>query len=534
MDGQERGAGARPRADEAWTVKRMLDWTRDYLEARGDDHPRLSAEWLISDACGLSRIEIYTKFDHVLTSAELDAMRSGVLRRGRGEPLQYVTGEMPFRHIVVRCEQDVLIPRPETEVLVDAALAGVDAARAAGHAAHVLELGCGSGCIACSVACERPGTRVVATDLSPHAVSLTSRNRDALGLARSIDVIGCDLAEDVDASLMGTFDVLVSNPPYIPSALVPTLPAEVSAFEPTLALDGGRDGLDVFRRILALAPAALRPGGLMCVELFEGNVAAAAELTRAQGGWASVEVRQDLTRRPRVLAALREGSLKEGGTMVERTKVLGVNQDDPSPVLVRDVAHVLLEGGVVVMPTDSVYGIGCAAIPHNPALGRIFTIKRRDPAQTLPWLVADVRDLSIYGDDVPAWAQVLARELWPGALTLVVKASRLVPQEYALASPDGGEPTIALRCPASALVRGVARELGVPLATTSANTHGEASATSGAEVEERLVRMADLTLDAGPAPLAVASTIVDCTGTEPRILREGAISRDRIFHLLGL
>lgn len=512
---------------ETWTVRRMLEWCVGYLEGHGDEHPRLSAEWLLSDVTGLSRVQIYMSFDRPLTPAELGAMHDAVLRRSAGEPLQYVTGEMPFRHIVLRCERGVLIPRPETEVLVDAALEGVDAAVAAGHAAQVLEVGVGTGCISCSVASERPGTHVTATDLSPAAVGLAERNRDALGLTRVIDLVECDLASGVSPELMGTFDVLVSNPPYIPSAVVATLPHEVVGHEPGLALDGGDDGLDVLRRLLELAPRALRPGGMLCCELFETTVETAAELCRAQGGWATVEVREDLMRRPRVLVAVREGSLAEGGALVRPDRIMAVDQGAPNPGLVRDVARLLVGGGVVVMPTDSVYGIGCAATPHNPGLGRVFAIKRRDLGQTLPWLVADPSDLMLYGADVSAGAQLLARELWPGALTLVVRAGPLVPAEYA----RGG--TIALRCPDSSLVRALAREVGVPLAVTSANMHGEASATSGATVEGRLVEEADLTLDGGPVPLAVASTIVDCTGAEPRILREGAISPARIRSALA-
>ncbi|MEE8675236.1 N5-glutamine methyltransferase family protein [Tractidigestivibacter scatoligenes] len=347
---------------ETWTVKRILEWTRGYLERKGDEHPRLSAEWLISDVTGLSRVQIYMNFDKPLTPSELDAMHDAVVRRGRGEPLQYVTGEMPFRHIVLHCERGVLIPRPETEVLVDAALEGVDAATltfpailgdvpepAEDNAAdenaegvsssgdtsaekddapveegsapaapaeppvlvepgcRVLEIGTGTGCIALSIASERPGTRVVATDLSSQAVALATRNRDALGLEYAVTVVEGDLASAVEPELMGTFSVLVSNPPYIPSAVVPTLPQEVIGYEPGLALDGGEDGLDVFRRILELAPDALAPGGMLCCELFEDNVGTAAEQVRAQGGWARAEVREDLTHRPRVLVAVREG-----------------------------------------------------------------------------------------------------------------------------------------------------------------------------------------------------------------------------------
>lgn len=304
---------------EPWTIKRILDWTSGYLGRKGDEHPRLSAEWLLANVCGLSRVELYVNFDKPLEADELAAMHAAIERRAAGEPLQYVTGEMPFRHIVLRCEEGVLIPRPETEVLVDAALEGVDAAvgrRSAGEKdpdaalapVRVLEVGTGTGCIALSIASERPGTHVTATDLSPRAVALATRNREALGLEERVELVECDLASGVSPELMGTFSVLVSNPPYIPTAVLASeVPAEVRDHEPALALDGGPDGLDVFRRLLELAPAALEPGGTLAVELFEGALDQAAELARAQGGWSLVEVREDLTHRPRVLVAVREG-----------------------------------------------------------------------------------------------------------------------------------------------------------------------------------------------------------------------------------
>ena len=291
-------------AAEVWTIKRILDWTCGYLERKGDEHPRLSAEWLLCNACGLTRVELYMNYDKPLTPPELDIMRDGVRRRGVGEPLQYVTGEMPFRHIVLRCEKGVLIPRPETEILVDAALEALEACDS--DAPLALEIGTGTGCISLSLASECEGVRVIATDLSPTAVRLATRNRDALNLAGVVDVVECDLASGVPDVLFGRFDLLVSNPPYIPSAvLAQEVPAEVKDHEPELALDGGADGLDVFRRILALAPLVLASGGTLCVELFEGNVHAAAELVHAEPGWAHVEVREDLTHRPRVLVATR-------------------------------------------------------------------------------------------------------------------------------------------------------------------------------------------------------------------------------------
>lgn len=289
-------------SSDTWTIKRVLDWTVGYLGRKGDERPRLSAEWLLCYVTGLSRVEIYTNFDKPLTADELALMHDAVARRGRGEPLQYVTGEMPFRHIVMRCEEGVLIPRPETEILVDAcleALAGAEDPR-------VLEIGTGTGCIALSLATEKPGARVIATDISPRAIALATRNRDALDLAGVVDIVECDLAVGVPDALMGSFDLLVSNPPYIPtSVLQHEVPPEVRDHEPHLALDGGEDGLDVFRRLLQLAPVALRTGGTMALELSEDNVELAAELCRAAGGWEHVEVREDLTHRPRVLVAQR-------------------------------------------------------------------------------------------------------------------------------------------------------------------------------------------------------------------------------------
>lgn len=312
---------------EPWTIKRILDWTSGYLERKGDEHPRLSAEWLLANVTGLSRVELYVNYDKPLEADELAAMHVAIERRAAGEPLQYVTGEMPFRHIVLKCERGVLIPRPETEVLVDAALEGVDAALArrgekgekgekdaegekdesAGDPVRVLEVGTGTGCIALSIASERPGTHVTATDLSERAVELASRNREVLGLEDAVDIVQTDLAEGVDPELMGSFSVLVSNPPYIPTAVLrEEVPAEVADYEPEFALDGGDDGLDVFRRLLDLAPRALAPEGMLAVELFEGSLGDAAALARAQGGWSSIEVREDLTHRPRVLVAIRE------------------------------------------------------------------------------------------------------------------------------------------------------------------------------------------------------------------------------------
>lgn len=366
-------------AKKDWTVKECLDWTADYLGSHGIERSRLSVEWLLSAATGLTRVGIYTNFDTPLTADELSFMHQAVARRAKGEPLQYISGETSFRTIDVACEPGVLIPRPETEVLVEEVLAYLDqevlgndereqrvrvelpwndeveAARRAeaeaaakqaaddaddlqqdgpdegtfGHiepdelndepeeslepvsdgvldkgmaessaaddgsipdaeprCARVLEVGCGTGCISLSIAAERAGRVVcIATDIEPRAVALATKNRESLDIApERVDIRLGNLVSPLDReSEWGTFDVLVSNPPHNPTKVMDELPHEVADFEPHLALDGGCDGLDIFRRLLNAAPYMLREGGLFICELFEKACDPAAQLCREAG-----------------------------------------------------------------------------------------------------------------------------------------------------------------------------------------------------------------------------------------------------------
>ena len=342
-------ASSQSAAGGSWTVKRALDWTRTYLQSKGDGNPRLSAEWLISEACGMSRTDIYMSFDRQLVKAELDVLHNYVVRRAAGEPLQYITGEVAFRHIMVKTAPGVLIPRPETEVLVSEALSllpaaprpraaddgfiealanGADAVlegsvegdsydnvRRAVQAARdevasrqddqgllVADICTGSGCIACSIAYEHPSTHVVATDIAPEALALAGRNAASLGLMDRVDVIESDLGEGIDPSLIGSFDLVVSNPPYVPTAVLDDIPDEVSKFEPRLALDGGADGLDLFRRLVGWCALALKPGGGCAFELHE-TCLDAAKIIAEQAGLVDVRIVFDLTDRPRVLTA---------------------------------------------------------------------------------------------------------------------------------------------------------------------------------------------------------------------------------------
>lgn len=284
-------------AEQVWTVKAALDWCTGFLGDKGDEHPRRSAEWLLSAATGLSRVELYAYFDRPLTPEERSALREGVKRRAAGEPLQYVTGEVAFRHLVVKVRPGILIPRPETEILVDTALSAL----AENPAALVADACTGSGAVALSIAQELPGARVYATDIAVLAVEVARENAARLGLVESVTVFEGDLLGPLPEELAGRFDAVVANPPYIPSADIETLPAEVAGFEPRLALDGGPDGLDIFRRLADEAVAWLKPGGLLAVELDERRVRQAAE--EAVQWYEDVRVVRDLTGRDRILAA---------------------------------------------------------------------------------------------------------------------------------------------------------------------------------------------------------------------------------------
>ena len=296
-----------PPAEQVWSVKAALDWTTTFLAEKADEHPRRSAEWLLSAATGLSRVELYAFHDRPLSDVERATLRDGVRRRAAGEPLQYVTGEVAFRHLVLKVRPGVLIPRPETEVLVDTVLPAVRAAIADCGEALVADLCTGSGCIALSVASECPGASVCATDISPLAVQIAAENAARLGLGDAVTTLEGDLFAALPQSALGTLDVVVSNPPYIPSADVPELPAEVAGFEPHLALDGGPDGLDVFRRILAGGREWLRPGGLLAVELDQRMVPKAA--SEAVEWYEDVRVVSDLAGRDRIVSARLPGRL---------------------------------------------------------------------------------------------------------------------------------------------------------------------------------------------------------------------------------
>ncbi len=277
--------------DEAWTPLRLITWTQGFFSRGGVDAPRLTAEILLAHALSCDRVRLYLDFDKPLGAPELAAFRELVRRRAAGEPTAWLTGRREFLGQVFRVGPEVLVPRPETELVVEAAVARLPPGGA------LLDLCTGSGCIAISAALARPDVRVVATEVSPEALRVARENAVALG-AR-VELLEGDLFGPIPDG--ERFDVVVSNPPYVPSGEIAGLSREVRR-EPRLALDGGADGLDILRRIVSGAPSWLRPDGSLVVEMHETHALPLPGLCRA-AGFAAAEVGRDLAGLPRWVVA---------------------------------------------------------------------------------------------------------------------------------------------------------------------------------------------------------------------------------------
>ena len=240
------------------TLVEVLTKTERFLRERGIDAPRLEAELLLCHVLRVGRMQLYLSFDRPMSGPELEQLRSVVGRRGKREPLAYIRGQRDFHAIELKVEPGVLVPRADTETLVDAALEWI---RESEEIAYIADIGCGSGCIGLAIAHSRPSVRVYATDRSPTALRVTRANRDALGLQDRVAVLEGDLLRAIPEQR--PIDWVVSNPPYIPTAEIESLQPEVSNFEPREALDGGYDGLHVYRELIPAAALRARRGLLV-------------------------------------------------------------------------------------------------------------------------------------------------------------------------------------------------------------------------------------------------------------------------------
>jgi release factor glutamine methyltransferase len=275
-----------------WTTLGVLDWTTQRFSDAGIAGARLEAQVLLAHVLGCTRTQLYTGFDKPLGEAELARYRGLIKRRLAGESVSYLVGETEFWGLPFHVDASVLVPRPDTETVIEVArLARPDRAAAC----RILDLCTGSGAIAVSLAKEYPAAQVVATEISAAAAAIARRNAERNAVADRVDVRTGDLFAPVAGEV---FDLIVSNPPYIASAVIPTLSVEVRR-EPVLALDGGRDGLVFYDRICGAARAHLAPGGVLIVE--HGYDQAEAVRARfAAAGFTGIALVHDLGKNPRV------------------------------------------------------------------------------------------------------------------------------------------------------------------------------------------------------------------------------------------
>ena len=284
---------------DTWTVLRMILWSADYLEGKGIESARLDAELLLAHVVGVGRLQLYLDFERPLSGAELDGFRPLLKRRAAREPLQYIVGRQPFRELDLEISPAVLIPRPETEVLVGEILSWLGDRDRFG--ATALDVGTGSGAIGLSLALEGSFASVVATDVSEAALEMARRNRDAVDLEDKVCLRKGSLFEPVEDR--ERFDVIVSNPPYVAEVDEPSLQPEVRDWEPREALFGGEDGLDVLRRLAAEASMYLKAGGLLALEVGFGQTKAVVDLLEDAGGYADVRVLRDYAGKERFVLA---------------------------------------------------------------------------------------------------------------------------------------------------------------------------------------------------------------------------------------
>ena len=329
------------------TVLDAIQKSTEFLAKKGVESPRLQTELLLAHLLKMPRMKLYLNFDRTLTPAETDGLRELIKRRGQREPLQHIIGSTSFCGLEIAVNRHVLVPRPETELLAEEGwfflnrLSEGRITRAPGHneaseigdsydsSFRALDLGTGSGCIAIALAVKCPSAKITATDISIDALALAKENAMRNGVAAKIDFLNgdgfsalqpevqiapegritrvpdsnIDMRASQSSSLQNLeFDLIVSNPPYIPSAEIATLQPEVRDFDPRMALDGGPDGLDFYRILASRAKSFLKPKGKMMVEFGDGQAEAVGNVFEVEK-WIVESVKEDYSHRARILTA---------------------------------------------------------------------------------------------------------------------------------------------------------------------------------------------------------------------------------------
>ena len=506
---------------ERWTIGTLLETASGYLRDKGSSSPRLDAELLLAEALGTDRIHLYTEHDRPLGACEVDHYRTLIGRRGRREPVAYILGRAHFRHLTLEVTPAVLIPRPETEELVEVALGilrrkplweaiSAETEPAAPALPMIADVGCGSGAIALSIAKET-GHQVLGTDISSEALAVAERNRDSLGLGSLVELRGADVLSGIeDASLR----LVISNPPYVASSDIAELEPDVRSYEPLPALEGGVDGLDTLRRLLPEAARVLLPGGTVVVEVGHGQARAVAALA-AESGFRGIDIHPDLSGKERIVEATLPGA-----AILELSAFDGPRREA--------MASALQAGAIIGLPTDTVYGLG-AAWNSRDGVRRLFAAKGRDDTQPVAVLFSSAAAVREAIPDLGLAAARVLEALLPGPFTFIVFTATARP------SLVGTEDSLGVRVPDYPPLLTFLGSLSMAVAATSANISGQPAAASLDDVDRAVLAYCSAALVSSDDIRAagVASTVVDLrplsVGGRPEVLREGSVPTEEVL-----
>lgn len=311
--------------EKGWTVGEILRWAAEFLALRQVPDPHIDAGILLAYLLGCEKKELLIHPEKILSGGEVERFSRLVERRAAREPVQYITGEVEFRGLIFKVNRNVLIPRPETELLAEEAIRGLKervvrgemnsgdtilnseieyGVPGKGKDMTILDLCTGGGCIAISIARELPYSRVYAVDISEGALEVARENAERHGIEDRVIFLSGDLFEGIEPlGLEGEIDLIVSNPPYVSRKEMEGLPPEIRDYEPLHALDGGKDGLDFYRRIIEEAPFYLARGGLLIMEIGYGQSESVEKLLESEGDFIEIEIKEDLAGIDRIIRA---------------------------------------------------------------------------------------------------------------------------------------------------------------------------------------------------------------------------------------
>jgi release factor glutamine methyltransferase len=293
-------------SNDTWTIQRLLNWVTEYLSSKGIESPRLSAELLLSHVLELKRIDLYTQFDKQVPQDQLDKLHELVKRAGLYEPVAYLTGKTEFYSLELDITADCMIPRPETELLVQRA---IEFLRTRTGVQYVCDLCTGSGCIAVAIAKNFSDARIIATDISATTLEVAARNVEKHRVKEQVRLLCGDLFEPIIQQLdVSQFDLIVCNPPYVSTSEYEILDKNVKEYEPQSALLAGEDGMDVYQKIVEKVDDFLKPGASLMLEIGYAQGTAVRELLEQINAFGEIKIEKDFHDNDRIVIANKTSS----------------------------------------------------------------------------------------------------------------------------------------------------------------------------------------------------------------------------------